>query len=152
MNALDHFRRMARNNLWSNHRLHGAVLALGPGEFEAARASFFPSIRATLNHILAVDLYYLDMLEEAGRGLAVLNGFVERADPSALAAAQLDADRTGQRMDTRGVGRIDDTIDLVGELNHFGVDTSNLMQSAENFIQVWERGYAVRSPSPLPRR
>lgn len=93
MTLLPHLRRMARNNLWSNHRLHGAVAALRPGEFEAARTAFFPSIRATLNHILSVDLYYLDMLEEAGEGLAILERFVDYADPAALAAAQLGLDR-----------------------------------------------------------
>ena len=56
MNLLDHLRRMARNNLWSNDRLYRAVLQLKPGEFEAERTSFFPSIKETLNHILAVDL------------------------------------------------------------------------------------------------
>ena len=66
---LKHFRRMARNNLWSNDRLYRAVLALNPGEFEAARTSFFPSIKATLNHIFSVDLFYFDALEEGGRGL-----------------------------------------------------------------------------------
>jgi uncharacterized damage-inducible protein DinB len=93
LTALGHFQRMARNNLWSNHRLHGAVLTLRPGEFEAARAGFFPSIRATLNHILLIDRYYLDMLEEAGEGLAVLDRFVEHAEPAQLAAAQLGSDR-----------------------------------------------------------
>jgi hypothetical protein len=55
MNLLDHLRRMAGNNRWSNDRLHRAVLSLKPGEFEAPRISFFPSIKATLNHIVAVD-------------------------------------------------------------------------------------------------
>ncbi|MBN9250819.1 MAG: damage-inducible protein DinB, partial [Mesorhizobium sp.] len=64
MTLIDHFRQMARNNLWSNDRLYRAVLALAPGEFEAARTSFFPSISETLNHIHAVDLLYLDFLEE----------------------------------------------------------------------------------------
>ncbi|TIW09030.1 MAG: damage-inducible protein DinB, partial [Mesorhizobium sp.] len=63
MDLLYHFRRMARNNLWSNDRLYRAVLQLKPGEFEAERTSFFPSIKETLNHILAVDHIYLDFLE-----------------------------------------------------------------------------------------
>ncbi|PDQ18464.1 damage-inducible protein DinB, partial [Mesorhizobium sanjuanii] len=52
MELIDHLRRMAGNNLWSNDRLYRAVLQLQPGEFEAQRISFFPSIKATLNHIL----------------------------------------------------------------------------------------------------
>jgi uncharacterized damage-inducible protein DinB len=93
MDLLTHFQRMARNNLWSNYRLYRAVLALRPGEFEAARTSFFPSIKATLNHILPVDLYYLDMMEEGGVGLAVFDRYVDRDDPVQLAAQQAAFDR-----------------------------------------------------------
>lgn len=58
-----HFVAMARNNIWSNHRLLTACKALTPVEFAAPRTSFFPSLRATLNHILWVDTYYIDALE-----------------------------------------------------------------------------------------
>lgn len=93
MSLLAHCRRMARNNLWSNDRLYRAVLALRAGEFEAARTNFFPSIEATLNHILSVDLHYLDMMEEGGRGLCVFDDFVAADDPVRLAKAQADFDR-----------------------------------------------------------
>ena len=53
----------ARNNAWANHRLLGACRALTPEEFAAGRTGFFPSLRATLNHILWVDTYYIDALE-----------------------------------------------------------------------------------------
>ena len=62
-----------------------AVLALQPGEFEAARTSFFPSIKETLNHILSVDLYYLDMMEEGGVGLAIFDRYRDYDDPTAIA-------------------------------------------------------------------
>ena len=58
-----HFVAMARNNAWANHRLLTACEALTPEEFAAPRTSFFPSLRKTLNHILDVDLYYIDALE-----------------------------------------------------------------------------------------
>ena len=93
MNLLDHLRRMAGNNLWSNDRLYRAVLALKPGEFEAERTSFFPSIKATLNHILAVDLLYLDFLEEGGVGASIYDDFMLFDTPQELYAAQLAADR-----------------------------------------------------------
>ncbi|MBZ9771330.1 DinB family protein [Mesorhizobium sp. CO1-1-8] len=93
MNLLDHLRRMARNNLWSNDRLYRAVLALQPGEFEAERTSFFPSIKATLNHILAVDYLYLDFLEEGGLGAAAHDDYVPFDELQALFAAQAAADR-----------------------------------------------------------
>src|SRR6185503_3247340 len=42
---------------------------LTPEEFAAPRTSFFPSIKATLNHILTVDWFYLEMLERSLAGL-----------------------------------------------------------------------------------
>lgn len=93
MDLLPHLRRMAENNLWSNDRLYRAVLALQPGEFSATRISFFPSIRETLNHVLSVDLYYLDMVEEGGIGLAIFDRYVDNEDPVKLAAGQAAFDR-----------------------------------------------------------
>jgi len=62
-------RKLAYNNALANVRLHRACAALPPGEFEAKRVSFFPSIKATLNHILTVDWFYVDALEGGGLGL-----------------------------------------------------------------------------------
>ena len=68
-NALvEHFRAMARNNAWSNDRLYAACRTLSPAAFAAERVSFFPSLVETLNHILTVDWYYLDALEDGGLG------------------------------------------------------------------------------------
>ncbi|TGP27054.1 MULTISPECIES: DinB family protein [unclassified Mesorhizobium] len=92
MTLLEHLRRMARNNLWSNDRLYRAVLALQPGEFEAERNSFFPSIKETLNHILAVDDLYFDFLTDGGRGAAAYDDFVPFDNGADLAAAQADFD------------------------------------------------------------
>jgi uncharacterized damage-inducible protein DinB len=55
-------RIQARANRLANHRLHGAMASLGEAEFQAPRASFFGSLAATLNHILAVDQYYIGAL------------------------------------------------------------------------------------------
>ena len=65
-----HYYRMACQNAWANHRLHGACARLSPDAFAATRVGFFPSIVATLNHVLTVDWYYVDALERwhAGRG------------------------------------------------------------------------------------
>jgi uncharacterized damage-inducible protein DinB len=57
------YRAMARNNAWANHRLLAACAGLSQDEFEAPRTGFFPSLRATLNHILVVDWFYVDGLE-----------------------------------------------------------------------------------------
>ena len=57
-----HFIAMAGNNAWANHRLLTACKQLTPEEFARHRTGFFPSLRATLNHILWVDIYYIDAL------------------------------------------------------------------------------------------
>ena len=63
-----HFFTMACNNAWANHRLLTACSKLSQGDFAATRTSFFPSLKATLNHNLTVDWYYVDALERAFRG------------------------------------------------------------------------------------
>jgi uncharacterized damage-inducible protein DinB len=88
-----HFRAMARNNGWANDRLLGACAALDADAFAAARVSIFPSLRQTLNHNYSVDVYYLDALEETGRGLAAFDPDPDFADPTALRAAQALSDR-----------------------------------------------------------
>ncbi|MBA3446248.1 MAG: damage-inducible protein DinB [Pseudaminobacter sp.] len=88
MDLISHNRQMARNNRWSNDRIFRAVLALQPGEFEVERTSFFPSIQKTLNHILAIDLLYLDFLEEGGIGAGIYDDFAGYDDPAKLAEAQ----------------------------------------------------------------
>ena len=62
-----HLTTMAYNNAWANHRLLNACCRLSQVDFEAKRTSFFPSIKATLNHIVTVDWYYVDALERALR-------------------------------------------------------------------------------------
>ena len=59
---------MAYQNAWANHRLAKAWRQLSPQELSAPRVSFFPTIRATLNHILTCDWFYVDALERELRG------------------------------------------------------------------------------------
>lgn len=63
----EHFVAMARNNAWANFRLLNACTELSEADYRARRTSFFPSIELTLNHILVVDWYYLDALDNGGR-------------------------------------------------------------------------------------
>ncbi|MEZ0208413.1 DinB family protein [Ideonella sp.] len=58
MDLADHFRTSARANRLANYRLQQAMLCLGSEDFHARRVSFFPSLAATVNHLLAVDVYY----------------------------------------------------------------------------------------------
>jgi uncharacterized damage-inducible protein DinB len=95
-----HFATEAYQNAWANHRLLKACSQLTKEEFAAKRTSFFPSIKATLNHILTVDWYYLEMLERSRAGLPPHENPGRHYDPEepfdecpALSKAQLEADR-----------------------------------------------------------
>lgn len=52
----------ARNNHWSNHRLHSVCSRLPSSEYFASRPSFFGSIHSHLDHIVFVDWLYLERL------------------------------------------------------------------------------------------
>ncbi|MEY9200001.1 DinB family protein [Sinorhizobium sp. CCBAU 05631] len=56
------YRQLARNARLANARLDRACMALQPGEWEAARTSFFPSLKETMVHLLNADRYYIDTL------------------------------------------------------------------------------------------
>ena len=85
-------RRRAANNMWSNARLHAVCAKLSEPEYLATRTSFFPSIPATLNHILIVDWFYLDALLGEGKGRALFVDEVPMKSMQALAAAQRVSD------------------------------------------------------------
>ncbi|VVM69460.1 hypothetical protein PS662_01721 [Pseudomonas fluorescens] len=63
-----HLLTMAYQNAWANHRLANAWGRLSAEDLTAPRVSFFPSLRATLNHILTCDWFYVDALERELRG------------------------------------------------------------------------------------
>ena len=52
----------AHANRLANRRLQGALANLSTSELHARRISFFPTIIGTLNHLLAVDRYYIAAL------------------------------------------------------------------------------------------
>jgi len=87
------FRAMARNNAWCNHRLFGAVARLDQHAFEASRSGFFPSLRATLNHILVIDHFYADALEGGSLGPAAWADPQPCATIAGLQAVQAAVDR-----------------------------------------------------------
>jgi uncharacterized damage-inducible protein DinB len=62
MDLSAYLRIQAHANALSNHRLGRALLALDQAAWEAPRTGFFPSLAQTLNHILAVDHYYIGAL------------------------------------------------------------------------------------------
>ncbi|HQY45955.1 MAG TPA: DinB family protein [Usitatibacteraceae bacterium] len=95
-----HLAAWAYQNAWANHRLLAACAKLAPGEFAARRTSFFPSLKATLNHIVTVDWMYADAIERAFAGREPhpdIGSFYEPEEPFAtvgdLAPAQTAVDR-----------------------------------------------------------
>ena len=88
MTLIGHLRTTARANRLANHRLHGAMAGLSAADFQAPRTSFFPSLAATANHILAVDIYYLAALRREADMAAQYLRFAPCADVAGLAARQ----------------------------------------------------------------
>lgn len=86
------FRKLAYNNALANLRLHRACAELKPGEFEARRTSFFPSIKSTLNHILIVDWFYVDALEGGALGVKAFEVDEPFESAAELAAEQAKVD------------------------------------------------------------
>jgi uncharacterized damage-inducible protein DinB len=93
MDAVLPYRAMAYNNGWANHRLLAACVRLSQADFVARRTGFFPSLRATLNHIMIIDRFYVDAMEGGTLGPAAW------ADPEPcetaimLRTAQSEVDR-----------------------------------------------------------
>jgi len=93
MDAVLPYRAMAYNNGWANHRLLAACVRLSHADFVAPRTGFFPSLRATLNHILIVDLFYVDAMEGGTLAPAVWADSEPCETAILLRNAQREADR-----------------------------------------------------------
>jgi uncharacterized damage-inducible protein DinB len=83
------FRQLARNARLANARLSRACMALGPGEWDAARVSFFPSLKLTMLHLLDADRYYVDALSGGHSGLPPQGA---REDPAMFAMERVEVD------------------------------------------------------------
>jgi microsomal dipeptidase-like Zn-dependent dipeptidase len=86
-----------------------------------------------------------------------LNGFIQQIRPRfgnnretcgasgdkkrRLAQQKIQTNPLGRSFDQSGLGHIGQLNDLVDELRNFGVDTSELDKSSENFIVMWERAF-----------
>jgi uncharacterized damage-inducible protein DinB len=144
-----HFVTMAYHNAWANHRLLTACGKLSQADFEAKRTSFFPSLKATLNHIVTVDWYYIDALERALRHQEPNRDpdrFFEPEEPfetcAALASAQRDADR---RLIAACTVLTDDDLDSpVPVMRRAGVQTESATRLLAHLFQhqIHHRGQA----------
>lgn len=92
MQALTLLRIQARANRLSNLRLHQAMAPLSAAELNAPRVGFFPSLLATLNHILVVDLYYIAVLHGEPGARDLWMSFVPPTTLAALAERQRISD------------------------------------------------------------
>lgn len=93
MNSLvEHYRAMARNNAWSNNRLHKACSRLPDDQFAEHRTNFFSSLQLTLNHILLIDRYYVAGLEGACPDYSKLDNKVPYPTMRELSPAQRELD------------------------------------------------------------
>ena len=83
--------KMALNNAWANATIYASLTKIPIEAFTASRPGFFPSLARTMNHIYEVDLFYLDALEDGGKGRSLF----QRDDVNeakSLAGLQAEAD------------------------------------------------------------
>ena len=101
---------LAYSNAWANHRLLAACGRLWPEEFSAKQTGFFPSLRATLNHILIIDHFYVDAMEGGTLGPAAWANQEPCSTVAALKQAQAAVDRRllkiVEALDAAGLQRI----------------------------------------------
>ena len=112
MGAVLPYRAMAYNNGWANHRLLTACAGLSQAEFVAPRTGFFPSLRATLNHILIIDRFYVDAMEGGTLGPAAWADREPCATAIVLRNAQSEVDRrliaVVEQLDNKDLNRVVD--------------------------------------------
>jgi uncharacterized damage-inducible protein DinB len=150
---IDQIRRQAENNALSNHRLLTACAQLDHAAFVATRTSFFPSIHLTLDHIYCVDVYYLDTIEENGRGRAAFDKEPLFDSFAPLAEAQRESDRRLMAFcDRLGPGDVDRTVTM------FRYDGSRPRERIGDVLQhlfvhqIHHRGqvHAMLAGTPVP--
>ncbi len=129
MELLPFLRTQVHANRLANHRLHAAMRALSDSAYAAPRTSFFPSLKATLEHILAVDRYYLAALRGEGAAEKQWRDSPKGVPLSTIAAAQATCD---QRF-----------IDHMGALAEAGLDEIVDLDRGGGRIQRERRGHVI---------
>ena len=129
MDLLAYLRTQVHANRLANHRLHAAMAGLSREEYEAPRTGFFPSLVKTLEHILAVDLYYLAALHGERGAEKIWREAPAGVPLETIAAAQATAD---QRF-----------IDHVGALALAALDDVVDLERGEGRIQRERRGHVI---------
>ena len=144
-----HFFTMACNNAWANYRLLDACSRLSQADFVAPRTSFFPSLKATLNHILTVDWYYIDALERAFRfdpPNTQPSRFFTPEEPFATCAELQQAQRKTDRRLINACAELTDTqLEMpVPVQRRAGIETENATRLLAHLFQhqIHHRGQA----------
>lgn len=139
------YRLMALNNAWANATLYAAMAEMDAAAFAAPRPGFFPSLKATMNHIWLLDLYYLDALEEGGLGRG-LRDRPEEGQVAELARRQAHADvrlvRFCGRLDARTLAAPRVTMRVAGDEEHPVTETVEALLLHLIQHQIHHRGQA----------
>ena len=153
MRALTLLRIQAHANRLANLRLHAAMAPLTRAELHAPRTSFFPTLMATLNHILAVDQYYVGVLHgEPGLNEA-WHAFVPAATLQDLAERQRISDeRLIHWLTAADDVALDGTVRMPRAQGRVQIDAAAHMLQHLLMHQTHHRGqvHAVLSGTPVP--
>ncbi|HEY1147899.1 MAG TPA: DinB family protein [Pseudoduganella sp.] len=152
-----HLRAGAYNNAWANHRLLRACAQLSQHDFGAQRTGFFPSIKATLNHILTVDWFYIDALERNLRGEPPhpdYQSFFRPEQPYAVADELWQAQReSDQRLIAYASALTEDMLDeivVIQRIGHEQRDTRERLLAHVYQHQIHHRGQVHNMLSATP--
>ena len=100
----------AHANRLANRRLQAALANLSTSELHSKRISFFPSIIGTLNHLLAVDRYYIAALHGEPDMEAQYRRYAPHDELAPYASAQAASDQKliafCDRLDDTGVNAV----------------------------------------------
>lgn len=113
MDAAGLLRIQAHANALANERLGAALATLPAADWHAPRSGFFPSLAGTLNHILAVDLYYIAALWRDPDPRAAYFGFAPHAAVDGWRKQQRASDlRLVERCAMLDDAALDEVVDL----------------------------------------
>jgi uncharacterized damage-inducible protein DinB len=112
----------AHANRLANRRLQAALANLSTSELHARRTSFFPTLIGTLNHLLAVDLYYIGALHGEPDGHAQYGRFAAHDELQSYVSAQEKSDQRliafCDKLDAAGVNRMVNMPRAEGKVQH----------------------------------
>jgi uncharacterized damage-inducible protein DinB len=110
----------AHANRLANRRVQAALANLSTSELHAKRTSFFPTLIGTLNHLLAVDLYYIGALHGEADVHAQYGRFALHDELASYVSAQERSDQRlvlfCDRLDAAGVDAMVDMPRAAGQV------------------------------------